>query len=326
MKFSAINTSGYSLRWCATAFILMVTVILSAQTSEVQSTSITNVELNNSTETKNNKLTFNPAFIYSQRIQSSTDDAREDLSKASMKLTEADVKFGKLNANDDAGLRFTNLNIPENATITSAFMYWDNGESSKAKSGSVQIYAENSGTPATFSSNFPDISNRTKTTNSVTYDISWSGGETNQQTPDLSAVVQEVVDNNNGLTDFAFILVENGSSNDELKIISYDDVPAQSALLEVNYEEEALSVNEKDPFLSMNTFPNPSTNVVVLEFDVFIENLAITLLSSKGQIVKEYSGRNKKTVQLDLHDLSSGLYFARIKIDQEMGIIKIIKQ
>jgi len=178
------------------------------------------------------KIEFVDSFIYNQCIQASSDDAHEDISKGDMKLTDIDVKYGK---EDPAGLRFTSLNIPNDAIINNAFMYWDNGEGGKADVTSIDIFAHDIANPGTFSSSKADISVRPITSSFVKMDVNLSGGETNIQTPNLSHVIQELVDSYNGINDIAFILKPNTDSNDEAKILSFDDDPNNAPCLYVDY-------------------------------------------------------------------------------------------
>ena len=112
-----------------------------------------------------------------------------------MKLNDNKIRMGY--DGGDAywtGLRFNENNIPTGATITSAYITFvsENNENSAA---SYTFYGQDHDSSATFSSNNYDISSRVRTTAST----SWPGApawvkDQKHSTPDLSAIVQEIVD------------------------------------------------------------------------------------------------------------------------------------
>ncbi|MTB53889.1 hypothetical protein, partial [Lewinella sp. W8] len=183
-------------------------------------------------------LQFEESFMYNQRINNNNDDSFEETSgkgAGDVFRNDAEVKIG---GGDDrvGGFRFRNTNIPANATINSAFMYWDNSEGGKGDQATVRIRAQdNALNPAAFGTSTNDISNRNTTTEFVNYDIDWNGGETNQQTPDLSSVIQEVVDENNGADALVFIV--DHVSGDEIKVVSHDASTSGAARLEISGTE-----------------------------------------------------------------------------------------
>ena len=51
-------------------------------------------------------------------------------------------------------------------------------------------------------------------------------------TPELKSVVQELVDSYSGISEVAFILMDNASSTgDEAKVMAYDDKPLEAATI-----------------------------------------------------------------------------------------------
>ncbi|MFT2091600.1 PilC/PilY family type IV pilus protein [Paraglaciecola sp. 2405UD69-4] len=93
------------------------------------------------------------------------------------------------------GLRYQELNIPAGATITNAYIRF-NSENFDSSATNLTFSGELTGNSTTFSSTNNDISDRPKTSNSVLWetDNDWPlSGET-ISTPDLSSVIQEIVD------------------------------------------------------------------------------------------------------------------------------------
>ncbi len=181
-------------------------------------------------------LVFSQSFIYNQRISRSSDDGHEDGGKAGpVDLDHHDVKFGKA-GDDPASFRFKGLNLPSGSTIDSAFMYIKNGEDKggKADQSSVDIYAQDIANPPTLVNQNNNISNRTLTTNNVKFDIDWQSNDV-AVTPDLSSIVQELVDSYGNIDSIAFIVQSNGDSDDEIKVVSYDEDINEAAQLSVYY-------------------------------------------------------------------------------------------
>jgi hypothetical protein len=71
-----------------------------------------------------------------------------------------------------------------------------------------------------------------------------------------------------------------------------------------------LNENSKDQ-TSFNLYPNPTTNAVTLEFSSQVElGKAVQIMNIKGAVVKEINLITHKQ-QLDVSDLSEGVYFIR---------------
>ena len=130
------------------------------------------------------------------RITESLDDAEQNLS-GSMRLTSSDLELTYDGGDQIVGLRFPGLEIPPGAQITRAYVQFTvDEESSEATSLLVRGQASDDALP--FESTRSNISNRPPTLTSA----SWTPPAWNirgvagpdQQTPDISAIVQEIVD------------------------------------------------------------------------------------------------------------------------------------
>lgn len=92
------------------------------------------------------------------------------------------------------GLRFQNVDLPRGVTIKSARIDFTSG-AGQSDAASLTVHGENTGNSAAFTANSGDISNRTLTSASVAWDAeAWDAGA-KYSTPDLSEVVQEIVNN-----------------------------------------------------------------------------------------------------------------------------------
>jgi hypothetical protein len=129
-------------------------------------------------------------------VHSSEDDAEEspdggvDLDDLILELTD-----GPSGA-QTVGLRFTDVGVPRRAEITRAYLQFSAAAVDAAHS-SIVLCAQATSSPPAFSSTAFDISSRSVTSETVSWaPPAWSIiGERDaaQQTPDLSAVLQEVV-------------------------------------------------------------------------------------------------------------------------------------
>jgi RHS repeat-associated protein len=129
-------------------------------------------------------------------IATGSDDAEEKAS-GSVSLDSSDLELVYDGSNQHVGLRFTGVDIPPGAIIQKATIQFHVDEVS---SGSVNltIQAEATDNASTFASNSTNISSRPKTTASVNWvPAAWPTiheAGPNQRTPNLAAVLQQVVD------------------------------------------------------------------------------------------------------------------------------------
>jgi len=122
-------------------------------------------------------------------VATGNDDGFED-SGGDVKLGDDKLELGK---HPYAATRFQNVTIPQGATITSAYVRFK-AASEQVNTMSISIYGEDVDNASAFSSNYYNISNRAKTTASVSWSTGgWKDNDT-RDTPDLKSVIQEIVD------------------------------------------------------------------------------------------------------------------------------------
>lgn len=171
------------------------------------------------------------------RVSQSSDDAEEAVDDNSMYMDSSDLELIDDSGEQVVGIRFQNVNIPQGATITSAYLQFATDETGSTTTN-LTIKAQDSDNAATFSSTDGDISGRATTTASVSWSpAAWNTVGALNDTPNLAAVVQEVVNRsgwtaNNGM---AFIITGSGERTAE----SYDGSSATAPLLHVEYEGES---------------------------------------------------------------------------------------
>jgi Glycosyl hydrolases family 16 len=131
----------------------------------------------------------------------SSDDAEESAANGSMDLTSSDLEL----MNDPStwpgpgtqvvGVRFAGLNVPRDATITAASIEFTVDETAWTDLTSLTLQAEATDNASTFTNVRYDISSRPRTASSVVWSAPpvWATAGAQVRTPDLSPIIQEVV-------------------------------------------------------------------------------------------------------------------------------------
>ncbi len=184
------------------------------------------------------------AFISKQAAAKEGNVAEEDITTAASGPVETLGSAGSdleltMDSQEDkqqiVGIRFPNINIPNGSDIVEAFIQFESDEN---RNGPVTItfHGEVSDSAELFQETDGDVSGRLKTSASVDWNPDdWNVGDIDnaQRTPDLAAIVQELV-NRAGWSSgnaMAFIVssddftnhrtAENGRSNGPVLIINY---------------------------------------------------------------------------------------------------------
>lgn len=138
------------------------------------------------------------------------------------------------------GLRFNNISVPQGATITGASLSVKAAEYEN-ESASVTIWGEDTGHSEQYLESANNISSRTKTTASV----GWTGIGTWQHnstysSPNLSAIVQEIVDRSDwcGGNSLA-LMIDSATGKRALGAYEYDK--ASAPLLNITYDVDSVA-------------------------------------------------------------------------------------
>jgi len=142
------------------------------------------------------------------------------------------------------GLRFEKVDIPNGAEVVSAHIEFTSG-ADNASPTTLVIKAEDVDDAKSFTAKLNNISDRFTTSNQVYWNPEpWENGVT-YKTPDLSAIVQEVVNREGwcgGHGGLAFII--SASSEEALRIArSYDNRPTEAPVLKVEFDYKKIHGN-----------------------------------------------------------------------------------
>ena len=175
--------------------------------------------------------------IVEARVSTSADDAEEQQS-LSVGLTSSDLELILEDSNQTVGMRFTGLEIPQGATIASAYVQFQADETNSEVT-SLIIQGEATDNALTFISSAGNISGRARTTAAVTWEpapwLSKLDAGPEQRTPDVAPVIQEIVDRPGWRSGNSLALIITGTGKRVAD--SYDGDPAGAPLLHVEYTE-----------------------------------------------------------------------------------------
>ena len=85
-----------------------------------------------------------------------------------------------------------------------------------------------------------------------------------------------------------------------------------------------ININKNNSVFGIETFPNPAKNILNINatIDENIDTFSITIYDTNGRIILAQNLSNTQN-QIDMSNLNSGLYFAKIMINDEVTIRKI---
>jgi hypothetical protein len=169
------------------------------------------------------------------RVASSLDDA-EEKSSGGIRLTSSDLELVFDGGDQTVGMRFNGVSIPQGTVVTNAYIQFQVDEVSSGDT-LLNVQGEDVDQASEFSSNSLDISSRPRTTAEAAWaPVPWTvvgAAGPDQQTPDLAAIIQEIVDRPGWASGNSLVIIITGSG--ERVAEAYDGVPAAAPLLHVEF-------------------------------------------------------------------------------------------
>ena len=179
------------------------------------------------------------SFVLELRVRASADDAEERISTGAVVLTSGDLNLGA-----DAGrpqltaMRFTGVTLPPGATITGAWVQFQVDEVSTA-AASLSVAGEAADNAGAFTTTTRNISTRTQTAATVGWaPVSWptvGAATADQRTPDLTAVIQQIVSRSGWASGNALVLIVTGTGAGTRVAESVDGGPLRAPVLHIEY-------------------------------------------------------------------------------------------
>ena len=277
----------------------------------------------------------NGQIVFEQTISKSINDAEQDV--ATMNLTNGTLAFGyKDNRVRYTGLRFTDVTIPKGSEILTTHVQFRAGSNSDSENLSFIIHGDDTTDALPFTYEENNITDRIITSSSVAWApgpwVDLESGE-NQKTPDLSTIIQEIIDTDGWESGNAIVLIFEGSSftSGYVDALSYDEIGLTGApRLRITYQE-ASGIDPRQAILSWGIQPNPASGSFSLNINSTDNSpVSVSLIDGSGkEIQKLFKGsmmQQERILNFDISQLGieKGLYFIRLTQNQLTQTRKLI--
>ena len=167
------------------------------------------------------------------RVASGTDDAEESAT-GSVSLTSSDLELVADGSNQTVGMRFNGIAIAKGATINNAWIQFQTDQVSTGLA-SLTIRGQAADNPTTFTTTATDVSSRPRTTAAVPWSPpdwpSVGAALDPQRTPNLSSVIQEIVNRPGWASGNSMALIISGTGQRVAE--SYNGLPTAAPLLHI---------------------------------------------------------------------------------------------
>jgi PKD repeat protein len=169
------------------------------------------------------------------RVMEGTDDAEESPS-GDVSLMSSDLELVYDRGDQTVGVRFAGVEIPQGATILDAYVQFQVDETSTGVT-SLTIEGQAGDNAAAFTYSTRNISSRARTSASVLWSpVAWTtvgAAGPDQQTSNLSSIIQEIVNRSGWSSGNALVLIITGSG--ERGAESYNGSQSGAPLLHIEY-------------------------------------------------------------------------------------------
>ena len=266
------------------------------------------------------------------QIANSENDAEEGESGA-MYVSSSDIEmvydtFAD-QFNQTIGLRFPDLNLPQNSIITNAYIQFtvDEDDSDQDPTNLV-IEGENVGNSAIFEELPNNITSRSKTTSQVNWNNVplWTAvGDAglDQQTPDISGIIQEILNRPDWSQNNALSIIISGTGKRVAE--SFDGNSNSAPKLVIEYDLSNLSVQDQNLTAEeLKVYPNPTDSYINLEINTSSIS-KVSVFDMTGKLI-ETTKHSANQVRLDTNSLNSGNYFLKVETSKGSIFKRFIKR
>ena len=175
--------------------------------------------------------------IFEVRVATGNDDGEERVDNGTMYLTSSDLELISDGATAQlVGMRFTNVTVPNGTSIANAYVQFQVDELNSGATN-VNVQGQAIDDAPTFTTSNSNISSRSRTTAAVPWaPVAWNtvnDAGPDQRTPDISAVIQEIVNRPGWVSGNDIVIILTGSG--ERTAESYNGVAAAAPLLHIEY-------------------------------------------------------------------------------------------
>ncbi|MCB0616101.1 MAG: T9SS type A sorting domain-containing protein, partial [Phaeodactylibacter sp.] len=259
-------------------------------------------------------------------VSESSDDAEEQGGPADLTSSDLELATDPNLGSQTVGIRFTGLNIPQGAVITSAYVQFTVDETDNGEACSLNIYGQAADNALTFASVLNDISGRPKTTATVNWaPPAWLGvGDAGpaQQTPDLSAIIQEIVNRGGYTSNSAIALIINGTGNRTAESINGSLNGAPELCVEYLY---AAVANRTAAPTTPNTTVVEGTGIEQPAASPFVENplpdegylispISVHPNPASTKLNASFRSKMEGAVQIQIRDLNGKIMLQEMRV------------
>jgi hypothetical protein len=180
-------------------------------------------------------------LVYAGQVSQSTDDAHEDGMLGIVTTSTTSMNFIR---GGYCGFRFQNVTVAQGASIIAAYLSpcFDNSLDPGGVQGigSANVYGQAIDNAPTFTTTKHDLSHRAPTTNTVIFNSPGPGGF--QSSPDISAIIQEIVNrpgwvSGNAIAILALSSISTGSTTAEIDTWDTNGIPGPNLGAELTIYE-----------------------------------------------------------------------------------------
>jgi len=246
------------------------------------------------------------------QISSASDDAEERIKSGEIGINSSDLELIEDHESQIVGLRFQNIAIPKGATITKAYIQFTVDEKNSEPT-TLNIATELNANPLTFSYNNQDISSRI-TSSPITWNAipAWSilheQGQA-QQTPNLSDIIQEVINLEEWHSGNALAFIISGTGKRVAK--SYNGKKSSAPILSITYQMDETNNTQEENSIIPTPAGTLERRILSSSDDAEESNGNIDTLSSDLELIQDKT--KHQTV---------GLRFTNIDIPKNTHISK----
>ena len=190
------------------------------------------------------------------------------------------------------------------------------------------IEGENVGNSAIFEELPNNITSRPKTTSQV----NWSNvplwttvGDSglDQQTPDISGIIQEILNRPDWSQNNALSIIISGTGKRVAE--SFDGNSNSAPKLVIEYDLSNLSVQDQNLTAEeLKVYPNPTDSYINLEINTSTIS-KVSVFDITGKLI-ETTKHNANQVRLDTNSLNSGNYFLKVETSKGSIFKRFIKR
>lgn len=203
------------------------------------------------------------------QIDASDNDAEENLPTGEMDVGSSDLELGweknKASEAQAIGLRYTGVNIPKGAKILSASIQFAQDEAKNNNPFALTIWGEASGNTKAYNNDVKNISSRNKTKASVSWQnvndwLTKHEQGADQLTPDLTALIQEIVNRDDWSegNSLGFIMEGIGTRTAE----SFDGTSNLAPILNIEFIGESKAPSVEKVRLAWNQDPSSTMTII----------------------------------------------------------------